>query len=247
MGDDPRIAPPGGVTLSSASFYGWPFMPPGAHAIQPAGKTQPGQGQILAGGQPSAGKLFDATLTGAVIRRDGSHGRAWYGTPMGLAFNIETETVSGAPSAESASIRLRFGDGYGGAETERTFSLTSAGVWIVAAGWAFVKADVVGLPLGNTTGVINYEWTTRSPRPPSRLLFIETIAATPAAGRVVPAGAVEVAVSLVDAGWSYLTDTGAGDVTIAQPQPGGGVTQRILGARYFTAVPNSVCWFLEAP
>ena len=229
--DDPSV-----VGIASSTLYGWPVLPPAAHTIQPSWSGKAGK----------LGKLFEVTLTGAVLRL-GSRSSEWYGPVMGLTFNL-LQRDDASPAA--ARIRLELGSPRGGSLVVREFTLTRAGLWLVAAGWEHAKAEVIAVGddgAGDEPGtVVTTAWTTHPPRPPSRLLLVESITATPAAGRPIPLGAVELATGAADAGWEWLTDQdGTGAVSVAQAQPGSGVVRRVLGARYLATAANTVTWFLE--
>ena len=205
-------------------------LPPGAHTIQPSGCNTTGQPSLL----------FKATLTGAVLRQGDRGGPASvpvYEPIHGLAFNL----IAG----DAAQIKLTTGSPLGGASSERVFTLTRAGVWVVAAGWGTAKAEI--LAKGSEDTVVGWAWTDQPPRPPTRLLLVVPVAATGVAGAPIPLGAVELATDAADLGWTWLTNPdGGAPLAVGQPQPGGGQPRRVLGARYVATVDNTATWFLEA-
>jgi len=215
-------------TNGGTTDHGYSVQPLGTIPIQSGNSTTVPIGP----GQDSEPVLFKALLTSALIVRPGGQGLDKWEPIHGIQFFLM--------AGDAAELLLTVKDSIG-VQTSRRFTLTRGGLFLGVAGWQNADCVVVkGLPKTK----VAYAWQSRPPRPESRMIYVQAIQAGEA---TIPDGAVAVAASSADSGWTWRTDIGAGAVDVAQPQPGGGVERQALGARYVATLPNQVTWFLDSP
>lgn len=196
------------------------------HRIEPGGTRPKG----------FTGKLFDTSIDAETTVKGGtdSHDdQRFVGrVPRGLAIRV---------TGGSATMRLFVGEPYGGAEDERIWTLTPRGAWLEVGGWVIVALYVNAI--SNADVQVGWAWTTIPPSVPPLLSLVQRIVAgvdTP-----IPAGAREIALSLPDPGWVWITDPdGTGDLTMNAAMPGAGQSRDANGARYVASVDNIAAWTL---
>lgn len=167
------------------------------------------------GTRSSVGKLFDATMDDIEVRGQ------------------KPRSIFLAVQGGSAVVRIRVGEGEGGAEITRSITLTPRGAWLSIAGWSIVTIEVTALSAG---AIVTYCWlTVCAPTFERAARSYQTLAAG-TASVVIPDGAVGVTPDRAEAGASWETVDGTGTYTIPAILTAG-VETTCRGRRLLFAAP----------
>lgn len=183
--------------------------------------------KIQAGGSASkTGRVFLVTLDLAAIAwADGQDMRR----PMGLYLSAD-----GGP----IEVLLTVGEDMGGGGESRTFHVTRSGAWL-NADFKTMELAITRLPAGAT---LRWAWTVQQCANPPALVYIQAITVGTSA---VPRGAFELLSGTADAGFAWVTNTGA-PLTVPWALIAGAITP-VAGDEYTATVAQTVCWRLFIP
>jgi hypothetical protein len=190
------------------------------------------------GSSNKKGPLFDAGPD-RLIAGDADNLRF---VPRGLAITIARDGSNGnASEVGAATMLITVGRPYGGGKAARRFTLTHRGVWLQAAGWGNIAAEVEDIAISGA--IVRYAWTAEGPPSTLPLMYVQAIEA---GEQLIPDGAARVAVGVADATWTWRTRIGAAaPLDLIAPQLPDGDLRPVLGGAFVASVGNTLSWELE--
>lgn len=146
----------------------------------------------------------------------------------------------GLQAGRAADLTIEIGNGLSGSLTRR-MTLTAHGAWLAIGGGEYVKIMVNSVQ--DATTQLSWEWTADPPPFALDLTWVTSWAAGGTRGPI-PAGAKQVALNVADGGFSWITNVGAGDLTMAVAIAADTLSP-VLGAEFTPSIANTAWWILD--